>query len=104
VIEGLGELGGVACDFGNFVDVAGIVDPADADEADVKRRKLRVLEPGAPEEVAAADAEGGGGLGDCGKGAGDFVDEGRGGALVGVEDQDPGCAKGSCMAALRWAA
>ena len=55
-------------------------------------------EPGVEEEVAAAEAEGGGGcVVSPGEIVGDFedlFDEFRGWALVGVEDQGPGVSKG----------
>ena len=64
------------------------------DEADVERRELGVLEPGAEEVIAAADPEG------CGFGWGgegellDFAGEIGGGALVGIEEEDPGVFEG----------
>ena len=89
VIERRGELTGVAFDLDELVDVARVVDAANAQQAHVVGRELRVLQPCSPEEVAAADAEGADVCRRLGGGALDLEGELGRGALVGVEDEDP---------------
>jgi len=60
VVEWIAEVGDRAIDLEDLVDGAGVACAFGADEADVKGRDLRVLEPGVEEVVAAAQAEGGG--------------------------------------------
>ena len=94
VVERVAELGDGAVDFEDLVDGAGVVGAFGADEADVVGRELGVFEPGAEEVVAAADAEG------CGFGRGGegellhLAGELGRGALVGVEEEDPGVFEG----------
>ena len=57
VVERVAEIGDGAFDFEDLVDGAGVAGVLGADKADVEGRDLRVLEPGAEEEVAAAEAE-----------------------------------------------
>jgi hypothetical protein len=58
MVEGIAEVADEAVDLEDFVDGAGVVDAFRTDEANVEGRDLGVLEPGAEEMVAAADAEG----------------------------------------------
>jgi len=57
VIEGMSEVGDGTLDLDDFVDGAGISSALGADETDVEGGYLGVFEPGAEEEVAAAQAE-----------------------------------------------
>ena len=59
VIERVAQIGYRAFDFDYLVDGAGVAAALGADEADVVGGDLGVLEPGAEEEVAAAEAEAG---------------------------------------------
>ena len=88
--SGCEEFGDRAVDFEDFVDGAGVLRAFRADEADVVRRDLRVLEPGAEEEVAAAQAEAGSVGGRFEDDALHLGGEFGSGALVGVEQKDPG--------------
>jgi len=58
VVERVAETADGAVDLEDFVDGASVVGAFGADETDVEGRDLGVLEPGAEEMVAAADAEG----------------------------------------------
>jgi len=89
VVEGVAEFGDGAVDLDDLVDGAGVFAALGADEADIEGGDLGVFEPGVEEEVAATEAEGG----DFGWGSeGEllhFAGELGGGALVGVEEEDP---------------
>ncbi len=100
VVERGGESGDFAGDFDDFVDIAGVAGLTDAPEADVEGRQLGVLEPGAPKEVAALDAEGGDGGGSGEDGLLHLGGECGGEALVGVEDEDPGVAEGELQSGV----
>src|ERR1700728_1734923 len=89
VVERLGELAGVALDLDEFVDVAGVVDAADAEKTNVEGRKLRVFQPCAPEKVAPADAEVAYVCRCFGCGTLNFEGEFWCGALVCVENENP---------------
>lgn len=58
VVERIAEAADSAVDLEYFVDGPGVVGAFGTDEADVEGRELGVLEPGAEEVVAAANAEG----------------------------------------------
>ena len=89
MVERVEQLGDRAVDLEDLVDGAGVAGALGADQADVVGRDLRVLQPGAEEEIAAAQAKAGG-IG------GGFADDalhlggelGRG-AFVGVEQEEP---------------
>ena len=90
VVERLVEGVDGAGDFQDFVDGAGVADALRADETDVEGAELGMLQPGVEEEVPAAETEGGDGRG-CGLDDRLHLgDEGGRGALVGVEDEEPG--------------
>ena len=55
----MGEVGDVTLDLDDLVDGAGVAGAFGPDKADVEGRDLGVFEPGAEEEVAAAEAESG---------------------------------------------
>ena len=59
VIERRMQLQNFAIDLDYLVDVTGVVRVPNAQEANVVGGQLRMLQPGSPEEVAAADAEAG---------------------------------------------
>lgn len=93
VVERVVQMGDGAADLEDLVDGAGVVGAIGADEADVEGGDLGVLKPGAEEEVAAAELKGGG-AGWAGEdGALHFGGELGCGALVGVEEEDPGVAE-----------
>src|SRR6185437_17083314 len=89
VVQGRGELAGVAIDLHELVDVACVVDLADAQKAHVVRRELRVLQPRSPQEVAAADAEGAEIHGRLRGGALNLDGEFGRGSLIRIENEDP---------------
>ena len=89
------EVGDRAGELEMLVDGAGVAGALGADEAEIKGRELGVFEPGVEEEVAAAEAKGGEVGGEWGgEAVVHLVDQGGGGALVGVEQEDPGVAEG----------
>ena len=93
VVERVVQRADGAGDLEDLVDGAGVVGAIGADQADVEGRDLGVSEPGTEEEVAAAELKGGG-VGWAGEdGALHFGGELGCGALVGVEEEDPGVAK-----------
>ncbi len=98
MIQGLLQVRDCAVDLEDFVDTAGVAGARGADQADVEGAELRVPKPGVEEEVAAAEAVGGDGVG---SGVGDVLEfEGEGGedALVGVEEEEPGVFEGELEA------
>src|ERR1700677_5097800 len=94
VIERRMQFQNLAIDFDHFVDVPSVPGVPNTEQANIVGSQLRMLQPGAPEEVAATDAEAADTWRSSGDGGWHFSAEFRGGPLVGIEHQHPWVAKG----------